>query len=103
MDLSDLSIDDVEALASVREAEGLSGVTSQNDADRIGAQYEFVAAWITLRVESALEAAGLTAAVSKRLTEEQISCNMIAGLRHDHLLVPVEDGDHALKALQSGM
>jgi len=99
VDLSVVPTDDVEVLASVREDEGLSGVISQGDADRIGAEYEFVAAWITLRVESALEAVGLTAAVSKRLTEEGISCNMIAGLHHDHILVPVDDGDRALKAL----
>jgi hypothetical protein len=99
VDLSGLPVEEIEILASVREAEGLSGVISQEDADRIGAEYGFVAAWITLRVHSALEAVGLTAAVSGRLAEEQISCNVIASLHHDHLLVPAEDGDRALNSL----
>ncbi len=101
VNLSGQSIEGIEVHASVRESEGLSGVVSQTDADRIGADYRYVAAWITLRVESALEAVGLTAAVSNRLAGEGISCNVIAGLHHDHLLVPAEDADRALNALQA--
>jgi hypothetical protein len=77
----------------------LSIVVSQQDADDLGLEYEFVAAWIVLRVHSALDAVGLTAAVSSRLAEDGISCNVIAGLRHDHLLVPVDRARDALQAL----
>jgi hypothetical protein len=86
-------------LASVLEPEGLSIVVSQQDADDLGLEYEFVAAWIVLRVHSALDAVGLTAAVSSRLAEDGISCNVIAGLRHDHLLVPVDRARDAVQAL----
>ncbi|MFD4182275.1 ACT domain-containing protein [Rhodococcus sp. NPDC058514] len=56
-------------------------------------------AWLTLRVHSALDAVGLTAAVSSRLAEVGISCNVIAGYHHDHLLVPVDDAAAAVEAL----
>lgn len=46
-----------------------------------------MAARITLRVNSALEETGLTAAVSRVLADAGISCNVIAGAAHDHLFV----------------
>lgn len=85
--------------AAVREAEGLTVVLPRADADSEGLPYDFVAAWITLQVHSSLEAIGLTAAVSAALTEAKISCNVLAGFHHDHLLVPVADTDRALEVL----
>ncbi len=90
----------IEYLATVEEPEGLSAVIRREDADRLSLKYDFVASWITLRVESALGAVGLTAAVSACLTDRGISCNVIAGLRHDHLLVPLERARDALDALR---
>jgi uncharacterized protein len=58
-------------------------------------------AWLTLSVHSSLEAVGLTAAVSARLAALGIACNVIAGYRHDHLLVPVGRADEAIDALSS--
>lgn len=89
---------DVEA--AVREAEGLTVVLRRSEADRLGLAYDFVAAWITLQIHSALEAVGLTAAVSAALTHAGISCNVLAGFHHDHLLVPVGDAGRALDVLR---
>lgn len=86
--------------AAVREAEGLTVVLRRNEADRLGLAYDFVAAWITLQIHSALEAVGLTAAVSAALTHAGISCNVLAGFHHDHLLVPVAEADRALDVLR---
>lgn len=86
--------------AAVREAEGLTVVLRRGEADRLGLSYDFVAAWITLQIHSALEAVGLTAAVSAALTHAGISCNVLAGFHHDHLLVPVADADRALNVLR---
>ncbi|MFF1827871.1 N-acetyltransferase [Paenarthrobacter sp. NPDC058040] len=86
--------------AAVREAEGLTVVLRRDEADRLGLAYDFVAAWITLQIHSALEAVGLTAAVSAALTHAGISCNVLAGFHHDHLLVPVGDADRAMGVLQ---
>ena len=85
--------------AAVREAEGLTVVLPRAEADSLGLAYDFVGAWITLQVRSSLEAVGLTAAVSGALTEARISCNVLAGFHHDHLLVPVADADRALEVL----
>ncbi|WP_445155001.1 N-acetyltransferase [Arthrobacter sp. Hor0625] len=85
--------------AAVREAEGLTVVLPRADADALGLHYDYVAAWITLQVHSALEAVGLTAAVSAALAEAKISCNVLAGFHHDHLLVPVADAARAVEAL----
>lgn len=86
-------------MAAVREAEGLTVVMPRADADSMGLPYDFVGAWITLEVHSSLEAVGLTAAVGAALTEAKISCNVLAGFHHDHLLVPVADADRALEVL----
>ena len=83
---------------SVRR-KGLTVVLPRDEADSLGLSYDFVGAWITLQVHSSLEAIGLTAAVSAALTEAKISCNVLAGFHHDHLLVPVADADRALEVL----
>ncbi|WP_314215276.1 ACT domain-containing protein [Pseudarthrobacter equi] len=85
--------------AAVREAEGLTVVLPRAEADRLGLPYDFVAAWITLEIHSALEAVGLTAAVARALTDAGISCNVLAGFHHDHLLVPAADAQRTLQVL----
>jgi predicted N-acetyltransferase YhbS len=85
--------------AAVREAEGLTVVLPRAEADELGLKYDFVAAWITLEIHSELEAVGLTAAVSRALTDARISCNVLAGFHHDHLLVSVGDSARALEVL----
>lgn len=85
--------------AAVREAEGLTVVLPRAVADNLGLHYDFVAAWITLQVHSELEAVGLTAAVGKALMDARISCNVLAGFHHDHLLVPVADAARAVEVL----
>jgi hypothetical protein len=88
-------------VATIREAEGMSVVMEEGAARRAGVPVAFRAAWITLHVHSALEAVGLTAAVSAALGEAGISCNVVAGTHHDHLFVPVERADDALRALRA--
>ena len=92
---------DAETQASIVEPEGLSLLLRQEDADRLGLAYDYVAGWITLTVHSSLAAVGLTAAVSAALAEAGISCNVIAGYHHDHLLVPVDRVDDALASLHT--
>jgi hypothetical protein len=88
------------AEATVREDEGLTVVLRRERADELGLAYDYVAAWITLRVDSTLEQVGLTALFSRALADAGISCNVLAGLRHDHLLVPADRADEALEVLR---
>lgn len=87
------------AMAMVQEDEGTTFVLARDVADAHGLDYEFVAAWITLGVHSALDSVGLTAAVSSALARADISCNVLAGLHHDHLLVPFDCRQEALSVL----
>jgi uncharacterized protein len=87
------------AEAAVREDEGLTVVLRRERADELGLPYEYVAAWITLRIDSTLEQVGLTALFSRALADAGISCNVLAGLHHDHLLVPAERADETIAVL----
>lgn len=89
------------AAATVSEDEGLTVVLRREDADAHEIEYDFIAAWLTLSVYSSLEAVGLTAAFSRALGDAGISCNVLAGLHHDHLLVPYREADRALGVLHA--
>lgn len=71
-------------------------------AERAGLPVTVELAWLTLMVHSSLEAVGLTAAVSARLADVGIPCNVLAGYHHDHLLVPYGRADDAITALERG-
>ncbi len=96
----DTDLGDLHSLASFREAEGLSLIVAESEALKRGWPALFRAAWLALEVDSALEAVGLTAAVSTALAEAGIGCNMVAAARHDHLFVPFDEGERALAVLR---
>ncbi|MFF2847754.1 ACT domain-containing protein [Streptomyces sp. NPDC058001] len=89
----------VTPVVTVAEPEGLTLVVRQEDADTAGLAYAYVAGWITLRVHSALDAVGLTAAVARELATAGLSCNVVAGYHHDHLFVPHERATEAVTLL----
>ena len=91
---------DCEVLGSFREREGLTVILQRHEAERLGLSFDYVAAWITLNVHSALDAVGLTAAFASALGKAGISCNVIAGYYHDHLFVGQADAGRAMQVLQ---
>ena len=91
----------LEPICSFREREGWTMILSREKADLLEIPYTTICAWITLTVHSALEAVGLTAAVSKALAESNISCNMVAAFHHDHIFVPIKDAKNAMDVLQT--
>ena len=99
------SVEDIEKLniknfvGSFRENEGYTIILSKKEAASLELTYSFVAAWITLTINSSLESVGLTASFSKALTEAGISCNVIAGYFHDHIFVKFEDRVKAMRIL----
>lgn len=90
---------DLSPLATFIEAEGMTLVVSRENADNSGLKYDGVFRCITLTVHSSLEAIGLTAAVSAKLSEHQISANIIAAFYHDHVFVPARSAEEALGLL----
>jgi hypothetical protein len=91
----------VAAIATISENEGLTLVVSEKQAQTNGWPIFYRCAWITLNVHSDLNACGLTAAFSKALAVEEISCNVVAGAYHDHIFVPVDLAKKSLAVLKS--
>lgn len=89
-----------EAVAMMREDEGVSLVLPVDVAEEAGLDVSMPMACLTLSVKSALDAVGLTAAVATALAEAGIACNVVAGHRHDHVFVPEADAGRALQALR---
>jgi uncharacterized protein len=92
---------DMAPAAMVTEDEGTTVVISEADAVKLDLEPEFVAAWLTLNVNSALDSVGLTAVVSGALASAGIPCNVLAGYHHDHLLVPVGRSVQAIAILNA--
>ena len=94
-----LSVDLTTVVASVREPEGLSLVMEESAAASAELATTFRCAWITLTAQSSLSAVGFTTAFASALSDVGISANVIAGLHHDHLFVPIEKAAAAMAAL----
>ena len=88
-------------IATFQEEEGLTLILEKHTADKNDFTYEGCFKKISLKVHSSLAAVGLTAAISQKLTEENISANVIAAYYHDHVFVPKNKAEQALAALIS--
>ena len=99
----------VPAATSVRmmfqEAEGTTLVLTEAAAREARLEAVFPCRMITLSIHSALEAVGFMAAVAGALAAEGIATNPVAAYHHDHIFVPaerIEDAMRALARLQRG-
>ena len=88
------------ALAVFREKEATTVVISAIDAESLDLPPRYVAAWITLTVDSDIDAVGFLAVISRALAAEGISCNVISAIHHDHLFVPYPEGLRAIEVLR---
>ena len=88
-----------EAILIFKEQEANTVIINRELADSLKLTYSFVASWITLTVHSSLEAVGLTAAFSKALADEGVSCNVVAAFYHDHIFVDKKDIEKAMEIL----
>jgi uncharacterized protein len=84
-----------------REQEGTALIVTLADAETAGLPYQFLSRMITLNAFSALDAVGFLAAVTARLAAAGISVNPVSAYYHDHLFVPVDRADDAMRLLAS--
>ncbi|PKN99283.1 MAG: acetyltransferase [Chloroflexi bacterium HGW-Chloroflexi-4] len=95
------ALQSVRVIASVIEDEGYSAVIGESDALSLELPILFRAGWITLTVNSDLQAVGLTATFAGALSKAGISCNVVAGAFHDHIFVPIECTADAMDVLNN--
>jgi hypothetical protein len=89
----------LEPKGTFHEKEGVTVILEKQKANESNIAYSGVFKCITLNVHSSLDAVGLTAAVATKLTEFNISANVIAAYYHDHIFIKSHDAGKALSAL----
>ncbi|WP_371193093.1 ACT domain-containing protein [Glaciecola sp. SC05] len=87
-------------ISTFQEKEGLTVVVQKEIAEAHNLAFSGVFRCITLRVHSSLDAVGLTAAVATKLTQANISANVIAAYYHDHVFIASTDAETALSKLK---
>jgi uncharacterized protein len=93
-------VDATKIISFFKEDEGYTIIIQKELADELQFSYAAIFSWITLTVHSSLEAVGLTAAISTALSNNEISCNVVAAYYHDHIFVPTKDGEKAMEVLK---
>lgn len=88
------------AVMTFHEAEGLTLILEETEAKRAKIAGMFPSRMITLEVHSSLEAVGFIAAISARLAAAGMGVNPVAAFHHDHLFVPADRADDAMRILQ---
>jgi hypothetical protein len=93
-------IHEARALLMFRENEGITVIIERHIAEEHDLEYTFLSRRITLRVESDLASVGFTAALTAALAKHTIAANVVSGFYHDHLFVPIDRGEEALRVLE---
>jgi hypothetical protein len=88
-------------LMTFREREGLTLIVTQTEAARAGLEAVFPCRKITLNIHSSLEAVGFLAALLPALAAEGMGVNPVSGFFHDHLFVPADRAEDALRVLRT--
>ena len=92
-------INEEDILCSFKEDGKYSLILKKEFANKYGMSYNFVAAWISLDLYSSLDSVGLTSMFSKALSDNNISCNVVAAFNHDHIFVNYKDKELAFEIL----
>lgn len=90
-----------DTICEFKEKEGVTVIWEKSEANELNFQYDFIAAWITLKMYSSLMVIGLTAAFQQALTIHNISCNVVAGYFHDHIFVDRNNTERAVTVLKN--
>ena len=84
-----------------REREGVTLIIDQAQAQAAGLEAVFPCRMITLNIHSSLEAVGFLAALLPALAAEGMGVNPVSGFFHDHLFVPADRAEDALRVLKA--
>lgn len=90
----------IKPLFVFEESEGTTLIVRLSEAESFEWNMQFPCRHITLNVHSSLETVGFMAKITTMLSEHGISVNPVSGFFHDHLFVPVQQADEAIKLLQ---
>jgi uncharacterized protein len=88
-------------LGTFQEKEGVTIIATNEYLAKNGLQTEALFAQLTVEVETSLQMVGLTAVLTTKLAENNISANVIAGYFHDYIFVQYDLRQKALEILNS--
>lgn len=92
--------DIVTPFATIAEGEGPCALIPLEQARELEISYSHEPlSRISLGVALSVKLQGLTATVAQNLAAAQIPCNVISGMRHDHLFVPKRRAHDAMDTL----
>ena len=80
-----------------QEDEGLTVITQADAETRADNRW----VWLELSVHSDLHTVGFLAAIANALSAENIPCNSVSAVHHDHVFVPEDQADKAITALEA--
>jgi hypothetical protein len=83
-----------------REHQGTTLIVRAEEADAHGLAGEFPCQWIVIGAHSDLSAVGFLAEITAALAAVGIGANVVSAARHDHLFVPVGQGERAVAVLR---
>jgi hypothetical protein len=87
-------------IMTFREKDGITLVIRKTEAEANSLPFQGIWALITLTVNSDLSAVGFLAAITAELAKARISVNAVSAFHHDHLFVPLDRADDALRVLE---
>jgi uncharacterized protein len=90
-----------EVLGTFQESEGLTIFASKKYFEARSLPFEGPLAKLTIEVQTSLELVGLTAVLATKLTEHNISANVVAAYYHDHIFVSFDQRQRAIEAINS--
>ena len=88
-------------LGTFKENEGLTIIASKAYFEAKNIKFEGPYAKLTIEVHTSLELVGLTAVLAKKLAENQISANVVAGYYHDYIFVQYGICQKAIEAINN--
>jgi hypothetical protein len=91
----------VDPVCEFKEEEGITLIMPREQVEQAGLAYQFPSRMITLMVHSSLNAVGFLAVITGKLAEQGISVNAVSAYFHDHLFVPSNRAEEAMKILKS--